>query len=59
VRNEAGPRFSGSFGSSGILEHSGIGTKDVLERVTVNQHVDLPGAQAGENYQGFPCNDHF
>ncbi|KAI9432498.1 GMC oxidoreductase-domain-containing protein, partial [Lactarius indigo] len=41
---------AGSFGSPGILERSGIGAKDVLERVGVKQRVDLPGV--GENYQG-------
>jgi len=39
----------GAFGSPGILERSGIGAKDVLERVGVKQRVDLPGV--GENYQ--------
>ena len=47
---------AGAFGSPGILERSGIGAKDVLERVGVKQRVDLPGV--GENYQGFPCNFH-
>jgi len=41
---------AGSFGSPGILERSGIGAKDVLESVGVEQRVDLPGV--GENYQG-------
>ena len=41
---------AGPFGSPGILERSGIGTKDVLERVGVKRRVDLPGV--GENYQG-------
>jgi alcohol oxidase len=41
---------AGPFGSPGILERSGIGAKDVLERVGVKQRVDLPGV--GENYQG-------
>ncbi|KAF8262160.1 GMC oxidoreductase-domain-containing protein [Lactarius quietus] len=40
---------AGAFGSPGILERSGIGAKDVLERVGVKQRVDLPGV--GENYQ--------
>jgi alcohol oxidase len=39
---------AGAFGSPGILERSGIGAKDVLERVGVKQRVDLPGV--GENY---------
>ena len=43
---------AGTFGSPGILERSGIGSKDVLERVEVKQRVDLPGV--GKNYQGFP-----
>ena len=43
---------AGAFGSPGILERSGIGAKEVLERVGVKQHIDLPGV--GENYQGFP-----
>ena len=41
---------AGAFGSPGILERSGIGAKDVLERVGVKQRVDLPGV--GENYRG-------
>ncbi|KAH9174551.1 alcohol oxidase-like protein [Lactarius sanguifluus] len=40
---------AGAFGSPAILERSGIGAKDVLERVGVKQRVDLPGV--GENYQ--------
>ncbi|KAI9453455.1 alcohol oxidase-like protein [Lactarius psammicola] len=40
---------AGTFGSPGILERSGIGARDVLERVGVKQRVDLPGV--GENYQ--------
>jgi alcohol oxidase len=40
---------AGAFGSPGILERSGIGAKDVLERVGVKQRIDLPGV--GENYQ--------
>ena len=42
---------AGAFGSPGILERSGIGGRDVLERVGVEQRVNLPGV--GENYQGF------
>lgn len=41
---------SGTFGSPGILERSGIGAKAVLEKCGVKQIVDLPGV--GENYQG-------
>jgi alcohol oxidase len=44
---------SGSFGTPGILERSGVGAKDILERVGVEQRVDLPGV--GENFQGSPC----
>ncbi|KAH9978294.1 alcohol oxidase [Russula compacta] len=40
---------AGSFGTPGILERSGIGAKHVLERVGVEQRVDLPSV--GENYQ--------
>ena len=46
---------AGAFGSPGILERSGIGAKDVLERVGVKQRVELPGV--GNNYQGF-CDVH-
>ena len=48
---------AGAFGSPGILERSGIGAKDVLERVGVKLRVDLPGV--GENYQGFPVQQPF
>ena len=41
---------AGSLGTPAILERSGIGAKDVLERVGVKQRVDSPGV--GENYQG-------
>ena len=41
---------SGSLGTPGILERSGLGRKDVLEAVGVKQRVDLPGV--GENYNG-------
>jgi len=40
---------SGSFGSPGILERSGIGAKAILEGVGVKQRIELPGV--GENYQ--------
>ncbi|THG93702.1 hypothetical protein EW026_g7606 [Hermanssonia centrifuga] len=43
---------AGTFGSPGILERSGIGAKDVLEKAGVKQVVDLPGV--GENYQDHP-----
>ena len=41
---------AGTFGSPAILERSGIGSKDILERNGVKQVVDLPGV--GENYNG-------
>ena len=41
---------AGTFGSPAILERSGIGAKDILEKAGVEQIVDLPGV--GENYQG-------
>ncbi|KAH9920880.1 alcohol oxidase-like protein [Epithele typhae] len=40
---------AGAFGSPGILERSGVGQKNVLDRVGVAQVVDLPGL--GEQYQ--------
>ena len=40
----------GTFGSPTILERSGIGAKEVLNRVGVEQIVDLPGV--GEHFQG-------
>ncbi|KAH9852914.1 alcohol oxidase-like protein [Lenzites betulinus] len=40
---------AGAFGSPAILERSGIGSKNVLDRVGIKQIVDLPGV--GENYQ--------
>jgi len=40
---------AGSFGSPGILERSGIGSKDVLDENKVEQVVDLP--RVGENLQ--------
>ncbi|KAI9453454.1 alcohol oxidase-like protein [Lactarius psammicola] len=53
TRNVRGTKLvlisAGSFGSPCILERSGIGAKDVLERAGVKQRVDLPGV--GENYQ--------
>ena len=41
---------SGTFGTPSILERSGVGAKDILERVGVEQRVDLPGV--GESFQG-------
>ncbi|KAF8462182.1 hypothetical protein DFH94DRAFT_788650 [Russula ochroleuca] len=41
--------FSGSFGSPGILERSGIGAKAVPEGICGKQPVDWPGVV--ENYQ--------
>ncbi|KAI0830227.1 alcohol oxidase-like protein [Trametes gibbosa] len=40
---------AGAFGSPALLERSGIGSKDVLDRVGVEQVIELPGV--GENYQ--------
>ncbi|RXW15046.1 hypothetical protein EST38_g10804 [Candolleomyces aberdarensis] len=40
---------SGTFGSSAILERSGIGGKDVLSKNGVVQLIDLPGV--GEEYK--------
>ncbi|KAI0301548.1 alcohol oxidase-like protein [Multifurca ochricompacta] len=40
---------AGAFGTPGILERSGIGSKSVLDHVGIQQRVDLPGV--GENYQ--------
>ncbi|KAF9533902.1 alcohol oxidase AOX1 [Crepidotus variabilis] len=39
---------SGAFGSPAILERSGIGSKDILEKNGLKQFVDLPGV--GEHY---------
>ncbi|KAI0703058.1 alcohol oxidase-like protein [Cytidiella melzeri] len=39
----------GAFGSPIILERSGIGAKEVIEKYGVEQLIDLPGV--GENYQ--------
>jgi len=41
---------AGTFGTPGILERSGIGARDILEKVGVKQQVELPAV--GENYQG-------
>lgn len=41
---------AGAFGSPAILERSGIGSKETLEKVGVEQIIDLPGV--GESYQG-------
>ncbi|TBU37889.1 alcohol oxidase-like protein [Dichomitus squalens] len=43
---------AGTFGSPGILERSGIGSKDILDRNSIKQVVDLPGV--GENYNDHP-----
>ncbi|KAI0301549.1 alcohol oxidase-like protein [Multifurca ochricompacta] len=40
---------AGAFGTPGILERSGIGSKSVLDHVGIQQRVDLPGV--GKNYQ--------
>ena len=41
---------AGAFGSSAVLERSGIGSKDVLSKNSIQQLVDLPGV--GEHYMG-------
>ena len=41
---------AGAFGSPSILERSGIGSKDLLNRNNIQQLVDLPGV--GEHYMG-------
>jgi len=41
---------AGWLGSPAILERSGIGAKDALEKAGVRQVVDLPGV--GENFIG-------
>lgn len=44
---------AGSLQSPGILELSGIGQKEVLDTVGIEQIIDLPGV--GENLQGQYC----
>lgn len=41
---------AGAFGSPTILERSGIGGRNILEKNDVKQVVELPGV--GEGYQG-------
>ena len=41
---------AGTFGSPAILERSGIGSPEVLKKISVKEIVDLPGV--GENFQG-------
>lgn len=41
---------AGALGSPAILERSGIGARDLLEKLGINAIVDLPGV--GESYQG-------
>ncbi|OJT13847.1 Alcohol oxidase [Trametes pubescens] len=41
---------AGAFGSPAILERSGIGSREILDKVGVKLVVDLPGV--GESYQG-------
>ena len=41
---------AGAFGSPTILERSGIGSKEVLDKNGILQIVDLPGV--GEHYMG-------
>lgn len=40
---------SGAMGTPGVLERSGVGAKDVLEKAGVDVVVDLPGV--GAEYQ--------
>ncbi|EIW56549.1 alcohol oxidase-like protein [Trametes versicolor FP-101664 SS1] len=40
---------AGAFGSPAILERSGVGSKEALAKVGVEQIIDLPGV--GESYQ--------
>jgi alcohol oxidase len=40
---------SGAFGTPAILERSGIGAKDILDRAGIPQQIDLPGV--GWGYQ--------
>lgn len=41
---------AGAFGSPAILQRSGIGARQLLKELDINEQVDLPGV--GENYQG-------
>ena len=41
---------AGAFGSPAILERSGIGSKEILDKNGIPQIVDLPGV--GEHYMG-------
>jgi len=41
---------AGAFGSPAILERSGIGSKEVLDKNGIPRVVDLPGV--GEHYMG-------
>ena len=41
---------AGAFGSPAILERSGIGSKEILDKNGIPQVVDLPGV--GEHYMG-------
>jgi len=41
---------AGAFGSPAILERSGIGSKEVLDKNDIPHIVDLPGV--GEHYMG-------
>jgi alcohol oxidase len=42
---------AGAFGSPNILERSGIGSKEILDKNGISQLVDLPGV--GEHYMGY------
>ncbi|KAF8464209.1 hypothetical protein DFH94DRAFT_785847 [Russula ochroleuca] len=52
-RRECQLLISGSFGTPGILERSGIRAKAVPEGICEKQRDDLPGI--GENYQDTRC----
>ncbi len=46
---------AGAFGSPVILERSGIGAKEILDKNGIPHLVDLPGV--GKNYMGNSCLD--
>ena len=41
---------AGAFGSPAILERSGVGSRDLHDKLNIQTVVDLPGV--GESYQG-------
>jgi len=47
---------AGAFGTPSILERSGVGSAEVLEKNGVKQFIDLPGV--GNNYMGMIFNSH-